>query len=46
MVQKTILMSVQVLPMINNFTFPQKLKHVNNQVDGIFQRLWWFQNGA
>lgn len=34
------------LQMINNFTFPQKLKHVNNQVDGIFQRLWWFQNGA
>ena len=32
--------------MINNFTFPQLQKHVNNQFDGVYQRLWWFQDGT
>ena len=34
------------LQLMNNFTFLQLQEHVNNQFDGIFRRLWWFQDGA
>ena len=34
------------LKMINNFTFPQLQEHFNNQFDGVFQHLWWFQDRA
>ena len=34
------------LKMINNFTFPQLQEHFNNQFDGVFQYLWWFQDRA
>ena len=32
--------------MINNFGLPQLQVHFNNQFDGVFQRLYWFQIGA
>ena len=32
------------LRMINNFAFSRL--HFNNQFDGVFHRLWWFQDGA
>ena len=34
------------LQMINSFTFPQLQEHFNNQFDGVFQHLWWFQDGS
>ena len=34
------------LQMINNFNFSQLQEHFNNQFDGVFQRLWWSQDGA
>ena len=34
------------LQMINDFTFPQLQEHFNNQFNGVFQRLWWFQDGV
>ena len=34
------------LQMIKNFTFRQLHEHFNNQFNGVFQRLWWFQDGV
>ena len=34
------------LQLINDFSFSQLQEHFNNQFDDVFQRLWWFQDGA
>ena len=34
------------LQMTNNFSFPQLQEHFDNKFDGVFQRLWRFQDGA
>ena len=39
-------MEVFVAIIICNFAFPQLQEHFNNLFCGVFQRLWWFQDGA
>ena len=34
------------LQMINSFAAPQLQEQFNNQFNGVFQRFWWFQDGA
>lgn len=34
------------LQMIKNFAFSQWQEHFYNQLDGVFQHLWWFQDGV